>query len=117
MLRADHGDVDIRPLTLPVGDWYAVRQDGQIRERRLSAQGGSARASAEVPAKRAKDLACPVCKTYQWNVTGIVDLDAGHLGDDDLGSIVLPVIVTVCEHCSYVRQFAWGAVRDATEHG
>lgn len=67
--------------------------------------------------KRAKDLACPVCHTYQWNVTGIVDLDAGHLGEDDLGSIVLPVIVTVCEQCSYVRQFAWGAVRDATEHG
>ena len=65
---------------------------------------------------RAKDLACPICRTYQWHVAGIAELDGGNR-DEDGDEVVMPAIVTICKQCSYIRHFAWVHVKTETDNG
>jgi hypothetical protein len=55
---------------------------------------------------------CPVCQTKSWLLTGPVSLPVafhGVLGA--LGAVdTMPMMLLVCQKCSYVLQFAWGRI-------
>lgn len=74
---------------------------------------------AHLAKKGMSALVCPVCKSTQWGVQGVVQESIasayvpGALPIPDVTRGVMPLVVVACSNCGYVRQFAYNAIKGA----
>lgn len=62
----------------------------------------------------AKGMAgCPICGAKRWSIAGPV---APHLYDPATKTIrddaSIPLVLVICDDCSFVRTFAWNLIRE-----
>jgi len=64
----------------------------------------------------AKGRACPVCETASWRADGpfglmVLTPDPERSTAVIVGPKVVPMVLLICNKCSYTMQFAWAEIK------
>jgi hypothetical protein len=70
--------------------------------------------------RHTKDFVCPVCGTKEWTITGLTLMygyvPATETTPSRAEATGVPVVLVVCQTCSFVRQFAWMPIAATKQH-